>query len=40
MSAIVKAYAGVVGKVQGYEIMERYLSYSLGEANTGKRVVQ
>lgn len=37
VSAIVKAYVGVVGKEQGYEIMRRYLGYSLGEANYGKK---
>ncbi|MBS1603090.1 MAG: alpha/beta hydrolase [Bacteroidetes bacterium] len=40
VSAIVKAYVGAVGNEQGYEIMKRYLSYSLVEANSGKRTVQ
>lgn len=36
ISAIVKAYTGSVGREQGYEIMTRFLSYSLEEANHKK----
>ena len=37
IGAIVKAYTGVVGREQGYEIMRRYLSYSLDAANEEKK---
>lgn len=40
VSAIVKAYTGAVGKERGYEIMKRYLDYSLEEGNDKRRVVQ
>jgi hypothetical protein len=39
VSAIVKAYVGVVDKGQGYEIMRRYLDYSLGEGNDKRMVI-
>lgn len=35
ISAIVKAYAGALGKEQSYEVMKRFLAYSLEGANTG-----
>jgi pimeloyl-ACP methyl ester carboxylesterase len=41
INAIVKAYAGTLGKEQGNEIMKRFLSYSLEEVNDDrKREVQ
>jgi pimeloyl-ACP methyl ester carboxylesterase len=36
ISAIVKAYAGTRGKEQGFEVMKRFLAYSVDGANTGK----
>ena len=37
VSAVVKAYVGAVNKEQGYDIMKRFLSYSLAAANDERR---
>lgn len=37
INAIVKAYAGTLGKEQGNEIMKRFLSYSLSAINDDRR---